>query len=89
MDRHGPVNRLPRISPNEIEHISSKKNKIREVSPKRKHLKRSASPFVEKSRREIVSPVAKKRDKSDKVSNKVQICFKKNYQFLLSGSRSC
>lgn len=55
------------MSPDEIEHISLKKNKIREISPKRRpHLKRSASPF-EKSRREIAPPVAKKRDKTDKV----------------------
>lgn len=54
-----PINR---ISPDEVEHITSKKNKIREISPKRRHLKRSASPF-EKSRREIQPPVAKKRDK--------------------------
>lgn len=75
VDRHGPVNRLPRMSPDDIEHVSSKKNKIREMSPKRRHLKlkRSASPFVEKSRREIVSPVAKKRDKNDKVSDEVQV----------------
>jgi hypothetical protein len=74
MDRHGPVNRIPvnRISPTEVGHISSKKNKIREMSPKRRHLKRSASPFVEKPRREIVSPVAKKRDKSDKVSDEIR-----------------
>lgn len=50
----------------EIEHVSSRKNKIREISPKRRHLKRSASPF-EKSRRENPSPAAKKRDKTEKV----------------------
>lgn len=69
VDRHGPVNRMRPISPN-VEHITSKKNKIREISPKRRHLKRSASPF-EKSRREIISPVAKKRDKGEKVREKI------------------
>ena len=54
------------MSPDD-DHITSKKNKIREISPKRRHLKRSASPF-EKTRREIVPPAAKKRDKTDKVS---------------------
>lgn len=62
------------MSPDDIEHITSKKsNKIREISPKRRHLKRSASPF-EKSRREIVPPAAKKRDKTDKVSLPCQNC---------------
>lgn len=75
VDRHGPVNRMHPMSPDEVEHISSKKNKIREISPKRRHLKRSASPF-EKSRREIAPPVAKKRDKTDKVNNN-QIKLKK------------
>jgi hypothetical protein len=66
-DRHGPTNRIRTLSVEEVEHISSKKNKIREPSPKRRHLKRPASP---PSRREISSPVpVKKKDKSDKVSD--------------------
>jgi hypothetical protein len=65
-DRHGPTNRIRRMSIELVEHISSKKNKVRENSPKRRHLKRPASP---PTRREITSPVlAKKKDKSDKVS---------------------
>lgn len=66
------------MSPEEVEHVS-KKNKIKEISPKRRHLKRPASP-IEKTRREIASPVlAKKKDKSDKV----KISFKKIlFQFL-------
>lgn len=59
-----PTNRM---SPDVIEHVASKKNKTREISPKRRHLKRSASPFEKKSRREIAPPAAKKRDKTDKV----------------------
>jgi hypothetical protein len=55
------------MSPDEIEHISSKKNKLKDVSPKRRHLKRPASPVVEKTRREIASP-ARKKDKGDKVT---------------------
>ena len=59
------------ISP-DIEHIPAKKNKIKDLSPKRRHLKRPLSP-VEKSRREISSPVpAKKKDKSDKVWTLIQ-----------------
>lgn len=68
IDRHGPVNRMRPISPDEIEHVSNKKNKIKDLSPKRRHLKRPASPMIEKSRREISSPIlARKKDRSDKV----------------------
>lgn len=76
-----PTNRM---SPDVVEHVASKKNKAREVSPKRRHLKRSASPFEKKSRREIAPPAAKKRDKTDKVScfiiitNKLNLCI---YEF--------
>jgi hypothetical protein len=54
------------MSPEEIDHLS-KKNKVREMSPKRRLLKRPVSPLAEK-RREIALPPAKKRDKGDRVS---------------------
>jgi len=53
------------MSPEEVDHIAKKK--VKEVSPKRRHLKRPASPEIEKTRREIISPVPRKKDKSDKV----------------------
>jgi hypothetical protein len=53
------------MSPEEIDHLS-KKNKVREMSPKRRLLKRPVSPLAEK-RREIALPPAKKRDKGDRV----------------------
>ena len=65
MSRHGPINRMRPMSPDEVEHISKKK--VKDVSPKRRHLKRPASPEIEKTRREISSSVPRKKDKSDKV----------------------
>lgn len=68
INRHGPVNRIHRvISPVEIDHAAKKKQLLRELSPKRRHLKRPVSPLADK-RREIASPPAKKRDKGDRVS---------------------
>lgn len=53
------------MSPDEVEHISTtKKNKIKELSPKRRHLKRPASPMMIEKTRPL--PI-KKKDKADKV----------------------
>jgi hypothetical protein len=60
-DRYGPTNRIV------DDRVSSKKNKIKAISPKRRH-KRPASP--EKSRRvepSTPSP-SKRKDKSEKVT---------------------
>lgn len=62
---HGPMNRMRPISP---EPVPTKKSKLKALSPKRRHLKRPASP--EKSRRlEPSAPtLTKKKDKAEKVS---------------------
>ncbi|XP_070499955.1 serine/arginine repetitive matrix protein 1 isoform X2 [Chironomus tepperi] len=71
MSRHGPINRMRPMSPEEVEHISKKK--VKDVSPKRRHLKRPASPEIEKTRREITSPIPRKKDKSDKARTRIKI----------------
>lgn len=59
---HGPANRII-----DTERVSTKKSKVKPVSPKRRHLKRPPSP--EKSRRaEPSTPVPiKRKDKAEKV----------------------
>lgn len=60
---HGPMNRM-------IETVPTKKNKLKAISPKRRHLKRPVSPVEKPSRRlEPSTPtLAKKKDKVEKVN---------------------
>lgn len=62
---HGPMNRLV-----DSERVPTKKNKIKPISPKRRHLKaRPASPEKVSRRPEPSTPTQlKKKDKAEKVN---------------------
>jgi hypothetical protein len=62
---HGPMNRMRPTSP---EPVPVKKNKLKAISPKRRHLKRPVSPEKLTRRAEPSTPtLAKKKDKVEKV----------------------
>jgi len=66
--RHGPANRIIPVSP-DTDRVPHKKNKLKEVSPKRHKKKRPVSPPVpEKSRRvaEPSTPTKKSKEKMEK-----------------------
>lgn len=59
------MNRMRPVSPNIV---PTKKNKLKVISPKRRHLKRPISLEKSSRRPEPSTPVQKKKDKVDKVS---------------------
>jgi hypothetical protein len=61
---HGPMNRLRPVSPD----VPRKKNKLKAISPKNRHLKRPVSPEKSLRRAEPSTPTpTKKKDKTEKV----------------------
>lgn len=69
---HGPMNRMV-----EPERVPTKKNKLKPMSPKRRHLKRPVSPEKPSRRPEPSTPtLIKKKDKAEKVIDYISIIAK-------------